>query len=184
MVEVHISLAWVSLADNMDRVKIPRYSHKLMHRKRVTCDLHDSYFCLVKIKHAIPKTAEVHKILSGRELLYNWVHRKFNQLETRCGRESQHLAESWATLENGKETLMAIRIGVNMLQFCLVSNSLSHTTLSIKWEVYFSKRLCRLSLLCRCYDSACICRCICIVGHGYTTIAVTQTKEFPIQFST
>ena len=27
------------------------------------------------------------------EQLYNWVHRKFNQLETRCGRESQHSAE-------------------------------------------------------------------------------------------
>ena len=43
-----------------------------------------------------------------------------------------------------------------MLQFCSVSNSLSHTTLSIKWEVY--KELCRSSsLLCRCYDSACVC---------------------------
>ena len=28
-----------------------------------------------------------------------------------------------------------------MLQFCSVSNSLSHTTLSIKWEVYFSKEV-------------------------------------------
>ncbi len=28
-------------------------------------------------------------------LLYNSVHRKFNQLETRCSRESQHPAE-WA----------------------------------------------------------------------------------------
>ena len=27
------------------------------------------------------------------DLLYNAVHRKFNQLETRCGRESQHPAE-------------------------------------------------------------------------------------------
>ena len=55
-----------------------------------------------------------------------------------------------------------------MLQFCSVSNSLSHTTRSIKWEVYFSKELCRSSLLRR-YDSACICICVCIVGHGYTT---------------
>ncbi len=31
----------------------------------------------------------------GVELLYNSVHRKFNQLETRCGRESQHPAD-WA----------------------------------------------------------------------------------------
>ena len=27
------------------------------------------------------------------ELLYNLVHRKFNQLKTRCGRESQHPAK-------------------------------------------------------------------------------------------
>ena len=30
----------------------------------------------------------------------------------------------------------------------------------IKWEVYFSKELCCSSLLCCCYDSACICICI------------------------
>ena len=97
------------------------------------------------------------EILSGRELWYNWVHRKFSQLETTCGedrksesfgdqkrwrndavektapsRELSPRASSWATLENGKETLMALRVGVNMLQFCSVSNSLSHTTLSNK----------------------------------------------------
>ena len=49
-----------------------------MHRKRVTSELHNSYFRLMTIKHAIPKTAEVYipmasygEILSGRELLYN-----------------------------------------------------------------------------------------------------------------
>ena len=95
--------------------------------------------------------------------------RGLDKLEIRCGRENQHperlgpQAPGWAAQENKKETLMAIRVGVNMLQFCSVSNSLSHTTLSIKWEVYFSKRLCCSSLLCRCYDSACICRCRCIV---------------------
>ena len=26
-----------------------------MHRKRVTCELHDSYFCLMTIKHDIPR---------------------------------------------------------------------------------------------------------------------------------
>ena len=135
----------------------------------------------------------------GIELLYNPVHRKFNQLETRCGRESQHPGEGalrppinqfgdqmswredagmrtcpreagpqvpgWAAQENGKETrLWPIEWGVNMLQFCSVSNSLSHTTLSIKWEVYFSKRLCRLSLLYRCVLHADV-----YVLCGYTT---------------
>ena len=46
-----------------------------MRRKRVTCELHDSYFRSMTIKHAILKTAEMHipmacygEILSGREL--------------------------------------------------------------------------------------------------------------------
>ena len=64
---------------------------------------------------------------------------------------------------------MAIRVGVNMLQFCSVSNSFSHTNLSNKVRgIFFLKELCRSSLLC-CYDFACI--CVCMVGHGYTTIA-------------
>ena len=75
--------AWLTIWDG---VKIPRYSHRLMHQKRVTSELHDSYFRLMTIKHAIPKIVEVHipmasygEILSDRKLLYNWVHRKFNQ---------------------------------------------------------------------------------------------------------
>ena len=123
---------------------------------------------------------------------------RLDQLEKRCGRESQHPAEgalrppieqfgnqsSWwddAGLRNmsqrgwaprppfeqprrtGKNAVMANRMGVYMLQFCSVSNSLSHTTHSIKWEVYFSREMCRSSLLCCRYDSACICRCICIM---------------------
>ena len=44
--------AWLK---KWDKVKIPWYTHRLMHRKRVTCELHDSYFRLMTIKHAIPK---------------------------------------------------------------------------------------------------------------------------------
>ena len=36
-----------------------RCRHKVMHRKRVTSELHDSYFCLMMIKHAILRMAEV-----------------------------------------------------------------------------------------------------------------------------
>ena len=51
-----------------------------------------------------------------------------------------------------------------MLQFCSVSNSLSHTTLSNKVRgIFFLKELCRSLLLCRRYDSACVCRCISII---------------------
>ena len=79
--------------------------------------------------------------------------------------------------ERERNTVMANRVGVNMLQFCSVSISVSHTTLSIKWEVYFSKELCRSSLLCRRYDSAYRCICVCIVGHGYTTIGSNSPSQ-------
>ena len=35
--------------------KIPLYSHRLTHQKRVTSELHDSYFRLMTIKHLISK---------------------------------------------------------------------------------------------------------------------------------
>ena len=48
------------LADEMGRdKKIPLYSHRLTHRKRVTSELHDSYFHSMTITQAIPKIAEV-----------------------------------------------------------------------------------------------------------------------------
>ena len=49
------------LADEMGRGKknIPLYSHRLTHRKRVTSELHDSYFRSMTITQAIPKIAEV-----------------------------------------------------------------------------------------------------------------------------
>ena len=95
---------WLTISD---RVKIPRYSHKQMHRKRVICELHDSFFRLMTIKHAIPKTAEVTysdgqlwgDIEWAIELSYNSVKTgsqlvwRPNQLVIRCGRESQHPAE-------------------------------------------------------------------------------------------
>ena len=138
---------------------------------------------------------DAHEKKVDDEQLYNSVHRKFNQVVIRCGRENQHPAEGtfmtpdwavavgekmleWGTCprearppgprlsspgERERNAVMAIGVGVNRLQFCSVSNSFSHTTLSIKWKVDFLKELCRSSLLCRCYDSACI--CVCIVVH-------------------
>ena len=80
-----------------------------------------------------------------------------DELEIRCGRENQHpQAPGWAAQENRKETwLWPIEWGSICCSICSVSISLSHTTLSIKWEVYFSKELCRSSLLCCCYNFAC-----------------------------
>ena len=39
--------------------KIPLYSHRLTHQKRVTSELHDSYFRSIAITQAIPKIAEM-----------------------------------------------------------------------------------------------------------------------------
>ena len=44
------------LPDEMGRAKkFPWYTHRLMHRRRVTSELHDSYFRLMTIKHSISK---------------------------------------------------------------------------------------------------------------------------------
>ena len=45
---------WLTKWDEVKK-KFPWYTHRLMHRKRVTCELHDSYFRLMTIKHAISK---------------------------------------------------------------------------------------------------------------------------------
>ena len=42
-----------------DKVKVPLCQYRLMHRKRVTCELHDSYFRSTTITQAIPKGADV-----------------------------------------------------------------------------------------------------------------------------
>ena len=66
------------LADEMGRdKKFQWYTHRLMHRKRVTCELHDSYFRLMTIKHSVSKIEWA--IVGGGgggggvELLYNAV---------------------------------------------------------------------------------------------------------------
>ena len=38
-----------------DKVKVPLCQYRLMHRKKVTSKLHDSYFRLMTIKHSISK---------------------------------------------------------------------------------------------------------------------------------
>ena len=99
--------AWLTV---WDRVKIPQYSHRLMHRERMTYELNDSYFRSMTIKHAIPRTAEVthqegqlwRDIERAIELLYDSVKTgsqlvwRPDPLVTRCSRESQHPAEIWA----------------------------------------------------------------------------------------
>ena len=80
-----------------DKVKIPWYTHRLMHRKRVTSELHDSYFRLMTIKHAIPKiewaiewALNYHITRSRQEVRQLEIRgvRERTEWETRCGRES------------------------------------------------------------------------------------------------
>ena len=68
-------------------------------------------------------------------------------LVTRCVRKSQHSAESWTPRpsvehqENEEDTtLIAIRVGVNILQFLFSFHFFSHANLTIKWEIYFFKK--------------------------------------------
>ena len=79
------------------------------------------------------------------------------KLLIRCSKESHQPAESWAPgppveqpLRTRKtHTLTAIRVEVIILQFCSDSNSLSHTNVTIKWEVYILlKKPVLVSLLC------------------------------------
>ena len=56
-----------------------------------------------------------------------------DQLVIRRSRESQQSGPPVEHQENKKDTtLMAIRVGVNILQFCSVFNSLSHANLAIR----------------------------------------------------
>ena len=112
------SIGVAGLADKMRQAKIPRYSHRLMHRKRVTCELPDSYFRLMTIKHAILKMEW------AMELLYNLVKTgsqlvlRPDQLETRCGRESQHSGERERHNTDGHKSggqYVAVLFGLQLL---------------------------------------------------------------------
>ena len=125
--------AWLTI---WDKVK----SHgtvRLMHRKRVTCELNDSYFRSMTNIHAIRRTAEVaHSdcqlwgdIEWAIELLYNSV-KTGSQLvfgdqtrwwqdavEEASNQQSGPRASGWAVQENEKDTTMSGGAGeVNMLQ--------------------------------------------------------------------
>ena len=77
------------LADEMGRAKkFLWYTHRLMHRKRVTSELHDSYFLLMMIKHSISKiewASNDYIIQLSSTSESSW---SCSQLEMRSGRES------------------------------------------------------------------------------------------------
>ena len=106
--------------------------------------------------------ASYREILSGRLSYYitRWRREvsqfwRSDELETRCGRENstQRRGPTGLRLSNLGERERHNADGhkswgqYDAVLFGL--QSLSYTTFQIKWEVYFSKRLCRWSLLCR-----------------------------------
>ena len=79
------------LADEMGRArKIPMVHYRVMHRKRVTSELHDSYFRLMTIKHSISKIewASNDYIIELSSTSQSSCQESSRQLEKRCGRES------------------------------------------------------------------------------------------------
>ena len=75
-----------------DKVKVPQCHYRVMHRKRVTSELQDSYFRLMTIKHSISKIEwtsndYVSQLSSTSQLSCSWVENR-TELEARCGRES------------------------------------------------------------------------------------------------
>ena len=120
-----------------------------MHRKRVTSELHDSYFRLMTIKHPISKIQwaivwalnyYLTKLSSGCQSSCQQISR---HLETKCGRESHtrprgplespdgvdpNIRRTRKTQRDGHNS------GVKIWSLCSVSSTLSHanpwTTLS------------------------------------------------------
>ena len=105
-----------------DKVKVPLCHYRVMHRKRVTSELHDSYFRLMTIKHSISKiewasndyitqlssTSQgpvelkigrsyrryvVGKATSGRRGLWALMNWGSEKMLIRCRKESHHPAE-------------------------------------------------------------------------------------------
>ena len=56
--------AWLTI---WDKVKIPPYPHKVMHRKRVTCELHDSYFRLWRLNMPFQRRRKWHIPMANYE---------------------------------------------------------------------------------------------------------------------
>ena len=116
--------------------------------------------------HARPKGLSEHPMSWGPD-----------QLVIRSRKESHHPAESWAPgppVEQPWRTRKTQRwrpweSRVNILQFCPISSSLSHTNVTIKWEVYILlKKSSPVCYSCVGMYPAYICIYVLCV-YGYTT---------------
>ena len=161
----------------MGQGKSPWYTHRLMHRKRVTSELHDSYFRLMTIKHAIPKIEWA--IEWAIEQLYKSVRQEVRrgkgEFGDKCGRESQQKAEPpdlRSSIRRTRTTHGYVRrgwFGQYVAVFVRFPTP-SHTqTLQIKWEVYFFKEgFARLFIYCVVIILN-VRRCICMWEYNTTS---------------
>ena len=120
-----------------------------MHRKRVTSELHDSYFRLMTIKHSISKIQwTVVWALSYYLTQLSWVP---EQLPADVQRERGPLESPDWVDPNISWTRKTQRDGhnseVKIWSLCSVSRTLSHAnheqpfrTLEIKWEVKYNSK--------------------------------------------
>ena len=166
-----------------DKVKVPLCQYRLMHRKRVTCELHDSYFRLMTIKHSISKIQWTivwvlnYYLTQLSSTSQGSCQEGSRQLETRCGKESHTRPRGpsvtpmeWtpALGEQERHKVTVITVGSRNYSLCSVSSSLSLGTLeqpfralAIKWEVkYIYKEVFMRRLLLR---PSCVrlCHCVC-----------------------
>ena len=117
-----------------------------MHRKRVTSELHDSYFRLMTIKHSISKIQwAIVWALNYYIIELSWVPKQlpaeFQTVETRCGRQSHTRprgpseSPDWVD-PNIRRTRKTQRdghnSGVKIWSLCSVSITLSHVNLTNK----------------------------------------------------
>ena len=127
-----------------DKVKVPLCQYRLMHRKRVTSELHDSYFRLMTIKHSISKIQwaivwalnyYLTQLSSSPRSSCQWNSRL---LETSCGREGHTrprgpsgIPMEWtpASGEQERHNVMVITVGSKCYSLCSVSSSLLHANL-------------------------------------------------------
>ena len=159
----------------MGQDKIPWYSHRLMHGKRVTCELHYSYFRLMTIKHAIPE------ILSWR---LNYYIIQWRQEVSEFGDQTrwwQDAAEEASIQQKGPPGLRlsspgererhnadGYKSGGQYIAVFVRSPTPSHTqTFQIKWEVYFLKKSSLVFII----ASICILHAS---AYEYTTIVARQ----------
>ena len=128
-----------------DKVKVPLCQYRLMHRKRVTSELHDSYFRLMMIKHSISKIQwaivwALNYYLTQLSLSpRSSCQEGSRQLETRCGKETHtrprgpsETPMEWtpALGEQERHNVTVITVGSRNYSLCSVSSFLSHATLS------------------------------------------------------